>query len=307
MVRRSASIRERSGVPEAARDHYSARSISDRNLMALAIASEQTRSTDTRTFNGDGCPTEWLLEKEAEAKGIPEVPKYFYVFGNVVHGMIDTDIKTGHCIDSVEFWVESWFDVNKHIMNADWVETKNGRKADFVQKIWETYEKWSSQYDEIYDGWKDDGTEVELSATTQYGDKITSTVDAVMVDDEGRAHVIDWKVGTSKSGKDMQLYVYWYLMRKNFIVMPDEWFRGHFHYVNYSNPIGYTATGKYPGDEFIEEYIRTSEINRKQGAYLPNPSWFSCNYCGHKDECPLFADNPAQAWEDIKNIQVMFV
>jgi len=274
--------------------------------MGIAIAPEQIRSTSTRLFNGDGCPLEWLRTRQAEASGTQLKPKYFFEFGTAGHGMIETYINTGS-EDAAWEWFVSW----KETINWDreWFETKNGRVADFNENLETVFAKWKEQYETHYlaDTKSKPRTEVYLSYTLPSGAIASGTIDAVFVNSDEHPYVVDWKLGSSKSGKDMQLYVYWYLLRKNGVVPESAFFRGHFHYVNYSNPIGYTATGRYPGDKFIEDYINHAEKNRRSGTYMPNPSWFSCAYCEYKDSCPLYTNNPSQEWEEIKEIKVIFV
>ena len=271
--------------------------------MAVAIADKATRSSDVRLFLGEGCSLDWLLNK---VQGAPiETPKYFYEFGNIVHEMIEATLN-GVAGQGVYEIREDYFAESQAYI-LDWIETKNGRKADLWENIATVYQKWVQHYAEHSEDWEIVQIEQTLEVATPDRTAITSTPDAVFVDPEGYYHVVDWKVGTSKSGKDLQLYIYWYLLRKAGIVPDDAYFRGHFHYVTYANPIGFTATSRYPGDDFIEAYINASERIRTQGPYLPNPSWFSCAYCAHKEDCPIFSDEPELAWEYIQNINVIFV
>ena len=273
--------------------------------MAYAIADEAIRSTETRTFNGGGCPTEWLLEKVDEAQNI-EVLKSFFIYGELGHDAIDMVLSGASLDEALEFLWAS--EEATGYWEKDWIETKNRNKENLLGGLNAMMYRWAEQYAEYYDGtFYTDEVELMLDFETPNGTHVRTRIDALFRTHDGdRPVLVDWKLGTSKSGKAMQLYVYWYGLKKMGIVTEDDYFRAWFHYVEYADPIG--LVHEYPGDEIVEAYIDEADRRRKAGPYLPNPEWVSCNYCAYKDDmCPLYASEPQETWKYITEVEVYFV
>lgn len=269
-----------------------------------AKATATIRSTETRLFNGAGCPTEWLWDRVDEATETTRQPKAWFVRGTKAHEYIE-DVLNG--IPEAAAWdsLHEWFE-SSPLMEEDWMETTKCTKAGLYTELTSVLEKWGQQYEELYQDLTPVAIEYELNFTTPNGTVVSTTLDALFRDEQGHPVVVDWKFGTSKSGLDMQLYVYWYGLRKLGLIPEDAYFRGWFHYITYEKPLGYTASTEYPGDHFVETYIDTAEERRRSGPYLPNPTWFSCRYCYHKEVCPLFVEDAVETWEMINEIKVEF-
>ena len=262
-----------------------------------AVAPKAIRSTETRQFNGGGCPTEWLLDK-----AYPEyvVPKVFYFTGTGGHLLIEYDLM-GIPLDLA--WDEIM--AAPEWQHKEWIETKNNTRESAIETIGKVYQAWRSKYDALVaPDVAEYKTEVLLEAETPNGTKISTTADFVYANKKDKVGVMDWKLGTSKSGQDMQLHVYWYCMRQMGLVSKRQKMIADFFYVNYENPIEPVRAEAYIGDEAVEAYVDNAEQQRRNGPYLPNPTWFSCNYCSHKDRCPIYQG--ADAWEAIAKIEVTF-
>lgn len=260
------------------------------------------RSTETRTFNGAGCPTEWFWDRVDEAQGVSRKPKAFFKRGEAAHKFIE-DVLNGVPIEAAFDDIAEWPNVDPDFEES-WIETQKCTKAGIVDEVETISERWRDQYEEYYSEYDLVAAEFELDFHTPKGTWVKTTLDALFKDENGNPVVVDWKFGTSKSGKDMQLYVYWYGLRKMGIIEDDRWFRGWFHYITYNDPIGYTKSTKYPGDLFVEQYIDEAQFRRLGGPYLPNPEWFSCRYCAHQEVCPLYAEDPEEVWGFINTTPV---
>lgn len=260
------------------------------------------RSTETRLFNGDGCPLEYLLTQRDLSLEIERPDKFWFVSGTLLHKFVEDAILTNPraarqaMLESIELINEA------ELIHAARGSTEELGLASFCA-TWA--DRWIEQYDLIYGDLEP--TAIELKLDVPVNDEVTlvTTVDAVFVDEDDWPIVVDWKFGSSKSGKPMQLFVYWYGLRKAGIVPDDAWFRGWFHYVQQSSPT--QEVGNYPGDDFVETYIIAADWRKKQGLFLPNPSWFACRYCDYQEECPLYAEEPAIAWQNIMSLDIDYV
>jgi len=263
-------------------------------MVAQATAPLAIRSTDTRIFNGDGCPVEWLHDKVI---GFEATPRAYFERGTLGHAMIEAEL----------MGFDPWKVFDDYVLpEGEWLETSKCTKAGVKDEVAGIFERWVEQYDtdklNIY--WNggavayDVSCEVTLECDTPMGTPISTVADAIIWADEGPA-VVDWKLGTSKSGKAMQLYLYWYCMRKLNMVEDSDEFRGWFHYPTYAKPIVFIDG--YPGDQFIEAYVDEAQAGRVYGPYIPNPDWFRCSQCEHHDVCPLWGgDYKATLDVDIK-------
>lgn len=270
--------------------------------MAIAIATDTIRSTETRIFNGDGCSLEWLADKlYATVHPGEEQLKSVFIRGTVGHAMIENFLKGGSSDESLEML---WEFADDPVFDHDWIETSKCTKDGIVAEIESLWYQFLVQYQEHYAEWDARYVEYPLEFETPNGVRVRTEPDVIFVNDEGRPVLVDWKLGTSKSGKAMQLYTYWYGLKQLGIVGPDDYFRAHFHYVTYSNPIG--QVHKYPGDSIVIEYIETAEQRRRSGPYLPNPSYVSCRYCAWQDVCPLYSAAPEEDWQYFKEVEVRF-
>ena len=186
---------------------------------------------------------------------------------------------------------------------GDWLETTKCTKEGLLDETAEVFEAWREQYERLeeYEGVDYVDCEVKLVTTTPNGTSVSTEADAIFYYGEGGVALVDWKLGTSKSGKAMQLYVYWYVMRKTHRVDLDQPMRAWFHYPTYKKPIVHIKD--YPGDAYVEAYIDEAEKRRVNGPYLPNPEWFNCSQCQVKDKCPLWGGD----YEETQGIEVIFV
>ena len=267
----------------------------------LGLMTPTIRSTETRTFNGDGCPVEWLLETRDFYEGIEREPKSFFVRGTYGHqyiadrlAMIERDTAMQTMLEDLRLFIS---------INPDpWIETTKCTKEGLEDELVGIAYAWEAQQEEYYREYTVDVVEYPLTFSTPNGSLVMTTIDALFRNEDGRPIIVDWKLGTSKSGKPMQLYVYWYGLKKAGLVSEADFFRGWFHYVNYADPI--QLVGDYPGDDMVEAYIDLAFQRRANDVKLPNPEWFSCRYCYYKEECPMYADDPHDAWEYVKSIQV---
>ncbi|KKL63227.1 hypothetical protein LCGC14_2177230 [marine sediment metagenome] len=267
--------------------------------MVEALALETIRSTETRQFNGVGCPLEWLYDRVDEAEFIAPQPRSYYERGHLGHAMIGAYLLSGD-IALVDDILEGYVPAE-----GEWKETSKCTKEGLLDEVKAIFDRWVDQYEEFYTEYISVDTEVLLEVETPNGTLVSTEADAIFINEDGRPTIVDWKLGTSKSGHAIQLYVYWYCMRRLGIAKPSDYFRGWFHYVNYAKPI--KMVGEYPGDEFVEAYIDNAERNRREGPYLPNPTYFDCRYCDHSANCPLFGDDPVEAWNYIKEVEITFV
>jgi len=113
-------------------------------------------------------------------------------------------------------------------------------------------------------------------------------------------YFVDWKTGSSKSGRPMQLQFYYYtwkkMMNDPYAVTSTPASVGHFQYTT----LGKAAdAGGYWGDDVIERWIERTIAYKKHGkdnGYLPATDWW-CNYCASKKRCPVFDGN----WTDYMN------
>jgi len=262
--------------------------------MTEALVMETIRSTDTRIFNGGGCGLEWVWDRVNERYGIESTPRSYYERGTLGHAMIEAylnDTDVGYVMDDYL------------PPEGDWLETTKCTKEGMEQEVWGLYEAWVSQYKSLeeYEGWTNVECEVVLECETPNGTPIRTEADAIFSANGGGVALADWKLGTSKSGMAMQLYLYWYCMRRRGYALSDDPFRAWFHYPSYSKPIVH-ITG-YPGDEYIEAYVDYAQEQRLKGPYLPNPDWFRCSQCEWKDKCPLWGGE----YEETRKIEVRIV
>jgi len=260
------------------------------------LANEKIRSTETRLFNGDGCTLAWVWERVDERYGVPQVPRSYFERGTLGHAMIEEYLNTNddECVaDVYQSYVPP---------EGDWLETTKCTKAGILDEVDDVYCAWLEQFQtlEEYKDYASVDTEVVLQCTTDLGTHVSTEADAIFWYEDSPA-IVDWKLGTSKSGKAMQLYVYWYVARKSGWIPEDAPFRAWFHYPTYSKPIVHITD--YPGDTFIEAYIDAAEDRRREGPYLPNPDWFNCSQCQVKDKCPLWGGN----WQETNEIEVIFI
>ena len=259
-----------------------------------AIALNAIRSTDTRTFNGGGCTLAWAWERVDDRYGVPRTPRSYFERGTLGHSMIETWLNGGDPISVFDAYVPP---------EGDWLETMKCTKANLMEEVAIVYDKWENQYQtlEEYENITEVATEVKLETTTPNGTVVSTEADAIFTYDNGSIALVDWKLGTSKSGLAMQLYVYWYVMRMTGVVDKRDPFRAWFHYATYSKPIVHITD--YPGDTFVEAYIDNADKNRREGPYLPNPEWFRCSQCEYKPKCPLWGGD----WAETRDIEVSFV
>ena len=262
-----------------------------------ALATETIRSTETRLFHGGGCPTEWLYDRVDDMAYVAQPPKAFHMVGSAVHAMIEEFLQGN---DPFEVW-DAWLYAHSED-EREWLDTTKVTKETFPSLVEDTFDTWLKQYRKFYDGLEPFLTEYRLEFETPNGTPVVTTIDAVFRDEASNVYIVDWKTGTSKSGQDMQLHVYEYGMKRmGYPYIEDAWF----HYTHLKDPIDYTKSG-YPGDEFMARYIDEADRRRKEGPYLPNPSWFSCAYCQHKEACPLYADDAEAAAKAIEEVEVYF-
>ena len=261
--------------------------------MTEALVLETIRSTDTRIFNGDGCGIEWVWDRVNERYGIESTPRSYFERGTLGHAMIQAHL-TG--------WSSAKVLADYVHPDGDWLETTKCTKEGLIDETREVFDRWMGQYDSLeeYEGWDDVSCEVVLEATTPNGTHISTEADAIFTNEQGEIALADWKLGTSKSGKAMQLYVYWYTMKQSGWC-GDKPFRAWFHYPTYNKPIVHIKD--YPGDKFIEAYIDHAQEQRTKGPYLPNPDWFPCSQCEWKDKCPLWGGD----WNETREIEVIVV
>ena len=265
-------------------------------MVTKAQAPHAIRSTDTRIFNGDGCPIEWLHDKVI---GFEPTPRSYFERGTLGHAMIEAEL----------MGFDPWelFD-NFELLPGEWLETSKCTKAGLKDETAAIFERWVDQYvDDPLNLYHDNGNEpwevsneVTLECKTPNGTPISTVADAIVWDEDNGPAVVDWKLGTSKSGKAMQLYLYWYCMRKTGLVEDGDIFRGWFHYPTYAKPI--VEIGEYPGDLFVEAYVDEAQAGRLFGPYLPNPDWFRCSQCEHKDVCPLWGGD----YQDTLDVNITF-
>ena len=263
--------------------------------MTEALVLETIRSTDTRIFNGDGCGIEWIWDRVNERYGIESTPRSYFERGTLGHAMIEAHLNGD--VDPMEI-LKSYIPPE-----GDWLETTKCTKEGILDEVYTLYDKWTTQYrtlEEYQDIYTID-TEVTLKCVTPNGTPISTEADAIFTYNGGSVALADWKLGTSKSGKAMQLYTYWYCMRRTEYVDDRHPFRAWFHYPSYAKPIVHIKD--YPGDTFIEAYIDNAQIQRTEGPYLPNPDWFRCSQCEWKDKCPLWGGD----WEETRKIEVIVV
>lgn len=265
-------------------------------MVTAALGNKAIRSTETRLFNGDGCAVEWAWERVNEMNGIPEIPRSYFERGHLGHAMIEAHL-TG---DAAADWAH---DVLACYVppEGDWLETTKCTKDGLFDELTVVYSRWLEQFTSLeeYEDYDRVNCEVLLECTTPNGTSVSTEADAIFWWGDSPA-VVDWKLGTSKSGKAMQLYVYWYVMRKSSYIGNSASFRAWFHYPTYAKPI--THITDYPGDTFVEAYIDQAEKVRSKGPYLPNPEWFNCSQCQVKDKCPLWGGD----WEETRKIEVVF-
>ena len=261
--------------------------------MTEALANIAIRSTETRTFNGDGCPTEWVWDRVNERYGITPTPRSYFERGTLGHNMIEVDLIGGDPYIAFDEYVKP---------EGEWLETTKCTKEDLLYEVDATFTKWQGQLAtlEEYEDYLSVDTEVTLECTTPNGTTVSTQADAIFWFANGPA-LVDWKLGTSKSGSAMQLFVYWYVMRKSGFITDDAPFRAWFHYATYNQPIVHIVG--YPGDEFVETYIDEADRARREGPYLPNPDWFRCSQCEWKDKCPLWGGD----YKETQEIGVVFV
>ena len=255
---------------------------------------------------GDGCALETFFEWVDAADLTPEdehPPKSFHLRGTIGHAMIECWLMGGSTDEAMQIMWD--FAEDEDLWARDWIETTKCNKNDIVYELMNIFTKFIKQYSEHYYDLILEETELMLDFTTPQGTHVRTELDALFSrNEDGRPVLVDWKLGTSKSGKPMQLYVYWYGLKRMGMVDEDDYMRAWFHYPQYSSPI--VQVTNYPGDEFVEAYIDNAEANRRSGIYLPNPSWVTCNYCHYKEFCPLYATDPAAEWDWIKEVEVKF-
>ena len=251
------------------------------------------RSTETRLFNGDGCTLAWAWERVDEMNGVPQVPRSYFERGTLGHAMIEAHLN-GDDPGAIYLAYEP--------PAGDWLETTKCTKDGLDAEVKDVYTTWEEQFNRLeeYNDYDTVMTEVVLKCITELGTLVSTEADAIFWYGDSPA-IVDWKLGTSKSGKAMQLYVYWYVARKSGYIPDDAPFRAWFHYPTYKKPIVHIT--EYPGDDFVEAYIDNAERNRTTAPYLPNPDWFNCSQCQHKDKCPLWGGDYAETAE----IEVTFV
>jgi hypothetical protein len=261
-------------------------------MQGLADAAQ--RSTESRTFNGDGCPTEWLWQRVDEMNGVARTPRSYFERGTLGHAMIEARLNGS----------DPWQVFADYQPPAgEWLETSKCTKEGLLDEVAAVYEAWETQFNtlEEYQGYDQVNTEVRLECVTPNGTEVSTEADAIFWWGDSPA-LADWKLGTSRSGKAMQLYMYWYVARKSGYVPDDAPFRAWFHYPTYSRT-SIVHIVDYPGDEFVEAYIDNAEAGRKGGPYLPNPDWFNCSQCEYKERCPLWGGDYAETQE----VEVIFV
>lgn len=261
--------------------------------MTDALALRAIRSTETRLFNGDGCTLAWAWERVDEMNMVPQVPRSYFERGTLGHAMIEAKLNGA---DPGEIYLAY------EPPEGDWLETTKCTKEGLDGEVKDVYTTWEEQFNRLeeYEDYDQVNTEVTLKCITELGTLVSTEADAIFWYGDSPA-IVDWKLGTSKSGKAMQLYVYWYVARKSGYIPDDAPFRAWFHYPTYSKPIVHIKD--YPGDVFVEAYIDNAERNRTESPFLPNPDWFNCSQCQYKDKCPLWGGDYAETAE----IEVTFV
>jgi len=267
----------------------------------MVIAPITIRSTETRTFNGLGCPAEWFLEKQNPEPG----KKVFFIRGNALHTAVEWYALNGWgaslntLVDIAQTYVEEQLE-EAALLDMDILETSKQKAEGLYVQADKDVTAWYNQVVaqevkpyQYLQGTFDAEVVLEVEAPDFH---LRTSADAIFHSAKRGPHVIDWKTG-SKSASDLQLFVYWFAMRDMGMVTNSD-VRGWFHYVAYAQPIAHPYA-TYPGDQFMYEYIATAEQRRLSGPYLPTPS-FLCNYCLQRGGCPLYADDQEAACNNIK-------
>ena len=274
------------------------------NIPGVVKIPRAIRSTETRTFNGQGCPTQWFFEQRDKNNWVDLVPRSYYVRGTVGHAFIENGIRHD---DFTAGWqaMEIAFEEAPEMQRDDWIETNKCTKEGLWDELVGLADTFEAQYGQDpypnLHAWR-----IEETLEFQTPDRIpvSTTPDAIFLDEDNNRIIVDWKLGTSKNGSPLQLWVYWYGLRRLGLVPDSAYFRGWFHYVTYANPI--EEVGDYPGDAFIEDYIRSAYERRNAGTWLPNPTWVDCRYCPYQDICPIYSGDE-RSWDEIRNYGVRLI
>lgn len=259
------------------------------------------RSTDITSLAE--CQLKWWLSHlfRDEAPGT-----VWFALGTAIHAAIEQhllhDIKLDEAVAYANLvYLEETY--GKEVMESPSTRAKRSAatvEAD-IQRMMEKYYTWR----EADFCWLADKKleKVEHIATADYnGLQLRTQIDSVWSDDRGFMHIVDWKSGgTAGKAKNLQLWFYQYIGRREGWMPKEQRYPGVFVHLDFlDGQKGIQYAGEYPGDVMMERWIQTTidqKLMSKTNGPLPREDWW-CNYCQVAQFCPT-QDNDVEYEADV--------
>ena len=264
------------------------------------VATHTIRSTETRIE----CWMQWFLEKAYVEEDHTDAT--YFAIGTATHKAAEMLVR-GESYQAASKvmcdYIDDWIIANKD----DYViETKNRPREGMVESAQNLLKNWHDMVHpdglfmaaELTDLTWPPEAEILIEFTTPGGTAVRTECDTLYYRDD-QPVVIDWKSGSSKSGDDRQLWLYWYGLVMMGIIPEDYVFEAYFGYLDAKEIVQTKLV--YPGHEAMGYFIDEMESRRRSKTYMPVPSW-KCKYCPVYRACPVFESNDALSWPTLLDL-----
>lgn len=242
------------------------------------------------------CPLKYKFKYEDK---LPEKPKYFFAFGQVMHEMLELFHKTAPA-PSLPDLINEFFTVwNRKSWQEKGYPNIEKHEEDFLKgkNILEKYYEKHSSYAEIpfLIEYK---TQVEID-----GLNVIVIADKIEYIGKGLIRIVDYKTGKPASRTPEQLYLYQKICEndKNLIKIVSER-KGEnldritvdsllYYYIEQLDEKVYKRATEDEIKKFWQKALEIAD-NIKSGKFEPTPSQRSCAFCDFKHYCPVFSNKP---------------
>ncbi len=266
-------------------------------LRPVPLATPTIRSTETRIE----CWMQWFLEKAYEEED--QTDATYFAIGTATHKAAEMLVRGKtytQAVRAMTDYIDEWEERTK---DQYVIETKNRPREGMVESAQNLLKNWWDMVHpdglfmaaELTDLTWPPQAEILIEFTTPGGTAVRTECDTLYYRDD-QPVVIDWKSGSSKSGDDRQLWLYWYGLVQMGIIPEDYEFEAYFGYLEHKEIVRTTLV--YPGHEAMGYFIDEMESRRRSKTYMPVPSW-KCKYCPVYRACPVFESNDALPWPEL--------
>ncbi len=266
-------------------------------LRPVPIATPTIRSTETRI----DCWMQWFLEKAYVEED--QTDATYFAIGTATHKAAEMLVRGQTYAQATKAMTDYIVEWEARTKDQYVIETRNRPREGMVESAQNLLKNWWDMVHpdgafmaaELTDLSWPPQAEILIEFTTPGGTAVRTECDTLYYRDD-QPVVIDWKSGSSKSGDDRQLWLYWYGLVMMGIIPEDYVFEAYFGYLDAKEIVQTKLV--YPGHEAMGYFIDEMESRRRGKTYMPVPSW-KCKYCPVYRACPVFESNDALPWPEL--------